>query len=185
MVDEEAWYSHLREQWKPEHVHLLLIAESAPDDRGDPTQRHFFYADHLGGADNLFRSVVQAMYGATKVDLKQSGKRPWLERLRSDGFYLIDLAPYPVNAGPSQAARTRVLRENVASCVKRAHALNPDEVVVVKSDLYPMLVGPLRAAELSVRQEAVSPSRWGTSVLSSCRRSTTHVDETTKADPET
>ena len=71
MVDEEPWYSLLREQWKPDSVHLLLIAESAPDDRGDPTQRHFFYADHLGGADNLFRSVVQAMYGATKVDLKQ------------------------------------------------------------------------------------------------------------------
>ncbi|WP_146072836.1 hypothetical protein [Cryobacterium sp. Y62] len=160
MVDEEPWYSLLREQWKPDSVHLLLIAESAPDDRGDPTQRYFFYADHLGGADNLFRSVVQAMYGTTKVDLKQSGKRPWLERLRSDGFYLIDLAPYPVNAG-SQAARTRVLRESVAGCVKRAQALNPDEVVVVKSNLYPMLAGPLRAAELSVRQEAGIPFPLG------------------------
>ena len=95
MVAEEPWYSLLREQWKPNRVHLLLIAESAPDDHGDPSQRRFFYADHFGGADNLFRSVVHAMYGTTKEDLKQTGKRPWLERLRSDGFYLIDLAPYP------------------------------------------------------------------------------------------
>ncbi|MDJ0338684.1 hypothetical protein [Cryobacterium sp. PH31-O1] len=160
MVDEETWYSQLREQWKPEHAHLLLIAESAPDDRGDPTQRHFFYADHLGRADNLFRSVVQAMYGTTKEDLKQTGKRPWLERLRSDGFYLIDLAPYPVNAG-SQTARTRVLRESVAGCVTRAHALNPDEVVVVKSDLYLMLDGPLRAAGLSVPQDTGIPFPLG------------------------
>lgn len=161
MVDEEPWYSQLREQWKPEHVHLLLIAESAPDDRGDPSQRRFFYADHLGRADNLFRSVVQAMYGTTKDDLKQTGKQPWLERLRSSGFYLIDLAPYPVNAGPSQAARSRVLRENVAGCVKRAHALAPDDVVVVKSDLYPMLAGPLRAAGLSVPQETGIPFPLG------------------------
>jgi len=161
MVDENPWYSQLREIWRPRQVQLLLIAESAPDDHGDSSQRRFFYADHLGSADNLFRSVVGAMYGATKDDLRQTGKRPWLTRLQADGFYVIDLAPYPVNAASSQAARSRILRENVPGCIERARALNPDEVVVVKSNLYPMLSAPLRAAGLLVPQNAGIPFPLG------------------------
>jgi hypothetical protein len=147
MVDEEPWYSELRERWRPKHVRLLLIAESAPDDRGDPARRRFFYADSLG-PDNLFGGVVAAMYGATRDDLKRDGKRPWLERLREDGFYLIDLAPFPVNVGLSTGARRQVLRASIPGCVDRARALSPDGIVVVKKNLHRMLAGPLRDAGL-------------------------------------
>ena len=61
-MSENPWYSQLREAWKPSHVRLLLIGESAPDDGGDPNNRRFFYSDRLG-SDNLFRGVVKAMYG--------------------------------------------------------------------------------------------------------------------------
>ncbi|GAA1681210.1 hypothetical protein [Microbacterium lacus] len=151
MTAEEPWYSQLREQWRPQHVRLLMIAESAPDDGGDVSRRRFFYADRLG-ADNLFRGVVEAMYGSTKDDLKRTGKRPWLERLQTDGFFLIDLAPYPVNALGS-AARRRSLLDAVPGCVSRAAEVAPDGVVVVKADLYPMLAGPLRKADLPLLQD--------------------------------
>lgn len=85
-MSENPWYSQLREAWKPSHVRLLLIGESAPDDGGDPNNRRFFYSDRLG-SDNLFRGVVAAMYGTSKDDLAKGGKGPWLERLRDDGFY--------------------------------------------------------------------------------------------------
>lgn len=150
-TDEEPWYSQLREEWRPLHIRLLMIAESAPDDGGDVSSRRFFYADKLG-ADNLFRGVVEAMYATTKDDLKRTGKRPWLERLRADGFFLIDLAPYPVNA-LGGAARRRVLLDAVRGCVSRAVALAPDGVVVVKTDLYPMLASPLRSAGLALLQD--------------------------------
>lgn len=136
-----------------------MIAESAPDDSGEVSRRRFFYADRLG-ADNLFRSVVEAMYGTTRDDLTRTGKPPWLERLRSDGFYLIDLAPHPVNA-LSRTARRRALLESVSGCVARAAALQPDVVVVVKADLYPMLAGPLRAAGLSLLQDGPIPFPLG------------------------
>lgn len=151
VVEETTWYSELRARWKPESITLLLIAESAPDDGGDVSNRRFFYADGLG-ADNLFRGVVAAMYGTTKEQLQQTGKRPWLERLRADGFFLIDLATAPVNALPA-GARRRALQNAVPDCVAHAAALRPDRVVVVKSDLFPMLAGPLRAAGLSVPQD--------------------------------
>ena len=56
--EEQPWYSALREQWRPEHVRLLLVGESAPNDGGDISKRHFFYASELTASDALFRSVV-------------------------------------------------------------------------------------------------------------------------------
>ena len=146
MTVEEPWYSQLRQQWRPQQIRLSMIAESAPDDGGDVSRRRFFYAEKLG-ADNLFRGVVDAMYGTTKDDLKRTGKRPWLKRLQTNGFFLIDLAPYPVNALGS-AARRRALLDAVPGCVSRAAEVAPEGVVVVKADLYPMLAGPLRNADL-------------------------------------
>lgn len=144
---ENAWYTQLREAWKPDHVRLLLIAESAPDDGGHPDNRRFFYSDRLGH-DNLFRGVVAAMYGASKDDLALQGKRPWLERLREDGFYMDDLMPHPVNASQSHLRTKRA--EYVEDCVQRASQLNPEGIVVVKKDLFPLLRDPIRAAGLNL-----------------------------------
>lgn len=152
MTDEEPWYDQLRSQWKPDRVKLLMIAESAPADGGDVSGRRFFYAAGRLGPDNLFRGVVEAMYGTSKVDLQRTGKRPWLERLRDDGFFLIDLAPYPVNA-LSTTERRRVLKEAVPECVARASALDPVGIAVVKADLYEMLARPLGAAGLPILQD--------------------------------
>ncbi|PVE63245.1 hypothetical protein [Microbacterium testaceum] len=148
---EESWYSQLRDQWRPAQVKLLMIAESAPDDGGSLENRRFFYSDRLA-ADNLFRGVVSAMYGTTKDDLQQSGKRPWLQKLQQDGFFLIDLAPSPVNT-LSRRNRRELLLQSVPGCVTRAQHLEPEGVVVVKADLYPMLACPLRAAGLHVLQD--------------------------------
>lgn len=159
VADEDAWYSRLREHWKPTQVRLLMIAESAPDDSGDEAQRRFFYADKLG-ADNLFRSVVDAMYGATKDNLKRTGKRPWLERLRNDGFFLIDLASGPVNALGS-TARRRILRAAVPGCVVRAAAMKPSGIIVVKVDLFALLATPLTTAGLPLLHETPIPFPLG------------------------
>lgn len=146
MTSELPWYAELREKWKPEHVRLLLVAESAPDDGGIEYRRWFFYSERLG-ADNLFRGVVNALYGTTKADLALTGKRPWLERLRSDGVFLIDLVPFPINKLGSPA-KSAVQRENVPGCVERAKALRPDGIIVIKKDVFSLLDGPLRAASL-------------------------------------
>jgi hypothetical protein len=153
MTDEEPWYAQLRSEWKPDRVKLLMIAESAPANGGDVKGRRFFYAADRLGPDNLFRGVVEAMYGTSKVDLQQTGKRPWLERLRDDGFFLIDLTPYPVNA-LGAAERRRVLHDAVPGCVARASALDPVGVVVVKVDLYGILAPSLRSAGLPLLHDS-------------------------------
>ncbi len=91
------------------------------------------------------------MYGVTRDDLAKRGKRPWLERLRDDGFYLIDLVPHPVNASRAHLRKRRA--EYVNDCVQRASELNPDGVIVVKKDLYPLLQDPIQAAGLTLLHE--------------------------------
>ncbi|TQS94359.1 hypothetical protein EU811_00800 [Arthrobacter sp. TS-15] len=156
---EEEWYQSLREQWKPTHVRLLLIGESAPDDGGDPNNRRFFYAEPLSQADNLFRSVVVAFYDSgklTKGDLKE----PWLTRLRNDGVYLIDLASQPVNA-ISPAARRAALMASVDDCVRRVKELNPDGILICHTPTFELLAGPLKAALLPLLHDEAIPFPLG------------------------
>jgi hypothetical protein len=159
VTDEDPWYVQLREEWKPARVRLLLIAESAPDDDGDPARRRYFYSDRLT-RDNLFRAVVDALYRTTREDLLGYGKRASLEQLRTDGVYLIDLSTAPVNrlVGP---ARTRALRESVPGCVARAIALQPEGIVLVKHEVHAMLAQPLRDAGLKVLNDAGLPFPLG------------------------
>lgn len=156
---EEAWYQQLRKQWKPSKVNLLLIAESAPDDGGDADNRRFFYSEPLSQSDNLFRSVVAALYDGGKLS-KGDTKRPWLTRLRNDGVYLIDLASRPVN-GLSPAARSAALRAGVQDCVQAARELNPAGIVVCHTPTYKLLAGPLRDAGLPLLHGEAIPFPLG------------------------
>lgn len=85
-MSEDPWYSARRLRWKPEHVRLLLIAESAPDDGGDVANRRFFYDDNLTSKDGLFREVVRALYEGPSLVSGRSAKTPWLEKLKADGI---------------------------------------------------------------------------------------------------
>lgn len=144
---EDAWYAALRAQYRPEHVRLLLIGESAPTDHGGTRPRNFFYADHLG-FDNLYRGVVGALYDLRGLTKRSHDKRPWLRRLQADGVFLIDLVPYPVNDVRSKKLRKSVLRENVPGCIQRAGALNPDGIILCSGDVFDALATPLREAGL-------------------------------------
>ena len=94
-MSEDLWYSERRARWRPDHVRLLLIAESAPDDGGDIANRRFFYDNDLTSKDGLFREVVRALFGNPMLASGPKAKAPWLEKLKAEGVYLIDLAPVP------------------------------------------------------------------------------------------
>lgn len=147
MIVELPWYSELREKWRPERVRLLLLAESAPADHGDESRRRYFYLDRLSAADNLFRGTVEALYGATGLDSRTESKTPWLERMRDDGVFLIDLVPFPINTFTS-AEKVAAQRASIPDAVERAKALNPEGVIVIKKDVFTLMEQPLRGAGL-------------------------------------
>src|SRR5690606_33369722 len=156
VVSEKAWYAERRSQWKPAHVRLLLVAESAPDDGGDITKRRFFYDDALTPRDGLFREVVRALFDDPKLSTGRGGKTLWLERLRASGVYLIDLATVPVNYH-SPSERALELRASIESTVDTASALEPEGIVLVKRNVFELLERPMLEAGLPLLHDQFIP----------------------------
>jgi hypothetical protein len=141
-----AYYQQLRQRWKPDLVRLLLIGESAPDP--GQVELRFFYAPVLTQHDNLFRGVILALYGCSPGSAGDA-KEPWLELLRANGVFLIDLVPYPVNRlGGREKSAAR--RAHVSECAQEAVGLKPAAVAVCHGEVFKVLSGPMRAADLDV-----------------------------------
>lgn len=155
-MSEDPWYAERRARWKPEKVHLLLIAESAPDDGGDLANRRYFYDDNLTGRDSLFREVVRALFDNPVLKSGPGAKVPWLVRLRDQGIYLIDLASVPVNY-QSTPERNAALQQNINATVALAAELDPDGIVLVKRNVFELLNARLRNAGLRVLHDEFIP----------------------------
>lgn len=156
VVSEDSWYQERRARWKPEKVRLLLIAESAPDDGGDLANRRFFYDDNLTGRDSLFREVVRVLFDNPVLKSGPGAKVPWLEKLRDQGVYLIDLASVPVNYH-SKSERAAALQQNIDATVALAAGLQPGGVVLVKQNVFDLLNEPIRAAGLRMLYDEFIP----------------------------
>lgn len=176
---EASWYAQLREQWRPEAVRVLLIAESAPDDHGDEARRRFFYSDRLTRHDNLFRAVVEAMLGEPTLSTKTvTSKRPYLEKLRDRGVFLIDLVPFPVNA-TGDAARKRAWQESAAGCVERSALLKPEGIIVCHDPSFRVLRGPLAARGLPLLHDDPIPfplAHWRPVFVDKVRKALARLD---------
>jgi hypothetical protein len=152
------WFDDLRQQWRPAKVRLLLIGESAPDPSSTPEARRFFYAPTISRYDNLFRGVIEALYDA-KVTTGED-RTLWLERLRDDGVYLIDLVPFPVNR-LSSGDRRRALSDNVDARVAEAASLEPEGIIICHGPTFKVLRGPLHKVGLSVLHDVPIPFPLG------------------------
>ena len=155
-MTEDPWYAERRGRWKPAHVQLVIIAESAPDNGEDEANRRLFYDDDLSGRDGLFRQVVQMLFDGSDIKSGRGAKRPWLEKLRDRGVYLIDLASVPVN-NHSRSDRAAALDQNISATVTLASELAPDGIVLIKKNVFELLSEPLRAAGLPVRHDEFIP----------------------------
>jgi hypothetical protein len=154
----DSWYEDLRAQWKPDVVRLLLVGESAPDPAAQ--ERRFFYAPTLDRRDNLFRGVVAALYEPIPRGSTGRPKRPWLERLRTDGVYLVDLVPFPVDK-LTAGERRRARRHHVPALVRQAQTLLPDGVIVCHGPTFTEVASALRAAGLPLLHDEPLPFPLG------------------------
>lgn len=155
-MNEDPWYAERRARWRPDRVRLLLVAESAPDDGGDPADRRFFYDTRLTGHDGLFREVVRVLYDNPALVSGADAKVPWLARLQRDGVFLIDLATVPVNYH-APGLRASTLAASVQATVASAVALEPNGVVLIKKNVFDLLHEPLTTAGLRVLHHHAVP----------------------------
>jgi hypothetical protein len=158
-VPDQPWYAQLRDKNRPERVRLLLIGESAPDPGA--AERRFFYAPTLDRRDNLFRGVVEALYGCSP-GVAGDSKAPWLDRLQADGVFLIDLVPFPVDKlspDKTEARRLRAAarRDHVAACIDEARSHEPSGVIICHGGVYRDASARMRSAGLPLLHDEPIP----------------------------
>lgn len=120
--------------FKPEHVRTLLVAEAPPS----ALDRYFYFLD-VDVQDSLFRHVIEAAFGVKPT----RDKRPWLDALRDEGYFLIDLSPDPFDDAS-------LLRPLVPKLVDRCGQLRPDHIVLIGARVYDLTYDALHAARLPV-----------------------------------
>jgi hypothetical protein len=131
------------ENYRPKQVRILLVAQMPPVSK-PPDPPRYFYLPNVSKHDLLFRAVVKAMLHA---EPERGSKTRLLSKLRNDGVFLIDLKPNPLDNRP--------LRDFVPSLITRCNELRPQRIILIKTDVYDIAFGPLRAAGLPVIDERI------------------------------
>jgi len=156
-TSDPMWYEELRSRYRPDPVKVLLIGESPPDPGSG--QRRFFYARELT-YDNLYRGVAEAIYGL-EPEFDVQAKEAVLDRLKEDGFWLVDAVEHPVNK-LSRAARRRAIADAVPGSVERCKELAPERgVIICHSLVYELTASALRAAGVRILHDEPIPFPLG------------------------
>lgn len=163
------WYEELRERYRPERLRVLLVAESPPDPGGG--EQRFFYSPQLR-ADNLYRGVSQALYGDhDEIDILD--KPTVLDRIKADGYWLIDAVDEPVNK-LSPGARARAIAASVPRLAERCVELAPEfGVILCHGRVYAAAAQPLREAGVVILHDEPLPfplGNWRAPFISGFRR---------------
>jgi hypothetical protein len=151
------WYEELRERYRPARLCYLLIAESPPDP--GEGERRFFYSPELT-IDNLYRGVAEAVYGE-RDDVDVRDKSAVLERLREDGFWLIDAVEDPVNK-LGRSDRVRAIKDGVPQLIARCIALGPERgAIICHGKVYAATAQALRDGGVPVLHDEALPFPLG------------------------
>lgn len=143
-ADDSAGYEQLRQRYRPQgRIRLLLVGESRP------AAGSFFYLAN----SNLFRATLEAWQAAFGPMPKRESL---LNRLQSEGVWLYDLAPAPVNRLRGRPRRGAVSARSGDLAALLA-AESPDAVVAVKRSLSAVAREAMGAAHLSHEQLHVLP----------------------------
>lgn len=153
-------YDELRQQYKPKHIKLLLIAESPPPAAGKDSSRHFYRTDRERRGDRLFTNTIQALYPNT-TDLPeaeiQQAKSSWLERLQADGVYMIEALTESQVHEVTKKDRQAKIMHALPHLLERVRQLADKDtaIVLIKSNVFDVACQPLKAAGFAVLNTAL------------------------------
>ena len=150
MSDATALRQAATNQYRPEQVKVLFVAESPPG----AEDRHFYYPN-VPRADTLWVELTKSLYGTefgvTKHERPRKGE--WLTRFQSDGYWLIEAVPEPVNKNRREAH----ILEHLDSVMATITDCRPWQVVLVATPVWRALAEPLRGAGVPLVQTGPVP----------------------------
>ena len=122
-------------RWRPDRINLLLVAEAPPS----ALDRYFYFED-VPTHDSLFRHVVEAVLGEKPT----RDKAPYLDELRTQGVFLIDLSVDPFDD------RREAIPRCVPDLLRRVRDLNPARIVLIGAAVYDAAYAALGQAGLPI-----------------------------------
>lgn len=148
-------YDKTRQRYRPEHIKILLIAESPPPPADIGSSRHFYRSDTIRTDDRLFVNTVKALYPETaefKENELEQQKEKWLRKFQADGWYMIEALeeslPHEVTK-PERQARIAVHLPQLLARVKKLVSKDT-KIILIKSNVFDVAAQPLRDAGFTV-----------------------------------
>lgn len=148
-------YNDVRRQYKPQHIKILLIAESPPPASDVQSSRQFYYTDRVRKDDRLFANTIRALYpeaAETPEPELEARKEQWLRRFQQDGWYMIEALEDSQEHEVTKKQRQERIQASLSRLLERVHDLAaPDtKIILIKSNVFDVAAGPLRAAGFTV-----------------------------------
>ena len=148
-------YDAIRQQYRPEHIRVLMIAESPPPAADVDSSRHFYRADKIRRDDRLFTNTVKALYpeAADKVEPElEKDKEQWLRKFQADGWYMIEALEESQVHEVTKPQRQDRIKQNLPKLLEKVRELaeSGTKVILIKSNVFDVAAEPLRQAGFTV-----------------------------------
>ena len=126
--------SEAREQFRPNQVKVLFIAEAPPC----ASDRFFYFTDVRKG-DSLFLHLIREVFPDLKnkaaIQLRNR-KEELLYRFQEEGFYLEDSLQHPLPKGTSAAQKLKFIIEGQEKLISRLEAFKNAKLVLLSSTVF-------------------------------------------------
>ena len=137
-------------KYRPDKIKYLFIAEAPPDadvDKGEVFR--YFYFDNVAIYDYLLQNIVETLF-SEKYD--RNDKRGWLNKLKEDGFFLIDAVEKPIKKGTSDTKRAKLIKENFPYLLQKVKKLtdNDTKLILIKKVVFDELGKKLKTYGFNV-----------------------------------
>lgn len=144
----------LRETYKPTKIRVLFVAESPPE--SNEVEPRFFYNPHQERYDNMFRSMMRAVF--ENYEYQPGKKDDWLQRFRKCGYYLIDATDEPINR-LTEMERVPHLKRGLSAKLAEINRLveKGTPIILIKKSIFDLFNEPLRGAGHNVVHDQFLP----------------------------
>lgn len=148
-------YDAARKRFRPQHIKVLMIAESQPPEAGIESSRQFYRVGHIYKEDRLFINTVRALYPETmEIDQRtlQEQKEQWLKRFQNDGWYMTEALETSLAHEVTKKQRQELIRQALPRLLERIKDLADKNttIILVKSNVFDVAAQPLREAGFTV-----------------------------------
>lgn len=148
-------YEKIRQRYKPDHIKVLLIAESPPPATEKGSSRHFYRSDKVRRDDRLFTNTIKVLYpdAADKTEAElEPEKEQWLRKFQSDGWYVIEALDESLPHEVTKKQRQERIRENLSVLLEKVRKLahKDTKIILIKSNVFDVAAKPLRQAGFNV-----------------------------------